>query len=120
MSRTRRGAPLAAWLALLVLGCAGGSTSAGTETTVDRTTGGTAERRRPELGCTERPAGGEDACRARGCDWTQPLSCYGTEPPPDEVESERRAREAGTMTCTCVCAQDVEDCSMVPSAPPAD
>lgn len=88
-------------------------------------TGGPAEpedssdaRRRADLGCTERPAGGEEACVERGCTWGPGLSCYGTEPPPEQQEAERRAREEGSVRCECVCPADVEACGMVPSAPP--
>lgn len=72
------------------------------------------ERHRPELHCTERPPGGEEACRARRCEWTAPLSCYGVQPPDEVEEEERRAYEAGTRTCACVCASDREACANTP------
>jgi hypothetical protein len=56
--------------------------------------------------CTSRPEG--------SCKYTQQLTCYGTEPPPDVVEGERRARESGTISCACVCPSDEVACRQVP------
>jgi hypothetical protein len=72
------------------------------------------ERFRADLLCTERPPGGEEACRAKGCRWGPALSCHGAEPPLEEMEAERRAYEEGTVGCDCVCADDERWCSEVP------
>jgi hypothetical protein len=59
---------------------------------------------RSELGCAETLPSGEDECRARGCAWEAALACTGI---PQPEEGEWRA-------CACVCAADVERCSLLP------
>lgn len=98
-------------LVVLLTACSGGGSGP------ERTESAGGERVRPELHCTERPAGGESDCTARGCSWTAPLRCYGTPPPDVEAEWDR-SDAASASTCTCVCPADVEACSRVPSAPP--
>lgn len=73
-----------------------------------------AEHFRADLLCTERPAGGERDCKAKGCRWGPMLSCHGTEPPPEELEAERQAYEDGSVTCDCICPEDEHWCSEVP------
>jgi hypothetical protein len=111
-------------MVLALAACSGGGKSSGTGTGGGGGGGGgagTGGFDRETYRCT--PPEGVDgteaaaACEAKpegGCKYTQQLSCYGTEPPPDVEEAERRARESGSIGCACVCPSDEAACRMVP------
>lgn len=71
---------------------------------------------RMDLHCTPQPDFDEAACAATGdgCAYGPPLICRGTDVDDATHEEERRAYEAGTRPCTCVCPASVRACAMVP------
>lgn len=97
-------------VALGLCGCGGGD-SAGAGSAGSAGGEGVSGARGPE-GCTGHDASREAVCLASGCRWGQALLCMGTALPDREVLPPR--------PCACVCAEDELECSMVPSAAPAE
>lgn len=54
------------------------------------------------------------SCTAKGCSYTQQLTCRGIDVDEETRRSEREASEAGKVPCACVCEADVTACGMVP------
>jgi hypothetical protein len=71
---------------------------------------------RHELHCTLKSAEDEAACKSRpeGCSLGPPLHCYGKDPGKERREEERKAYEAASEPCTCLCPIDHHECSEVP------
>ncbi len=94
---------LVALVVVVLAGCGGGQDSG-------------ASGARKDLQCTPQASGDEAACTAKGegCGLGPPLGCYGADPGDEVLEEDRRAREAGTLPCDCICPADIEACSMVP------
>jgi hypothetical protein len=76
----------------------------------------TAPGARVDLHCTPQADFDEAACatRGEGCGYGPPLICRGVDVPDEVHEQERRAYEAGSQPCQCICAADHEACARVP------
>jgi hypothetical protein len=98
--------------ALFALGCGGAPKPPPAETA---TATATAEPRL-DLHCTPQADFDEAACAGRGagCGYGPPLICRGVDVPDEVKEEERRAYEAGTGPCECICEEARVQCMMVP------
>ncbi len=56
------------------------------------------------------------ACAAKGsdCRYVQQVTCQGFAPDEEQREREKRASDAGTVPCACVCADDYRRCAATP------
>lgn len=71
---------------------------------------------RLDLHCTPQADFDEAACAARegGCRYRPPLICRGVDVDDSTRVLERRAFDAGTEPCTCICDAEIRECAMVP------
>jgi hypothetical protein len=79
-------------------------------------TGSSSSGARRDLHCTPQADFDEAACASsgEGCGYGPPLICRGVDVPDEVHEQERRAYEAGSQPCQCICAADHEACARVP------